>query len=148
MDSAPLDAPCRLSRRFPAIDRAYDFVKRECARVLFREGECTISDNTLLIHIIMRIFDHITGINIFRPSDMHFLRVRERWALLHIRLHRIRTKLGNLQLLASVAVLSSSLRVFIALLRMWTHLRGLRSTWPGWMLHTLHYEFQKYLPLL
>lgn len=148
MDSRLLVGPCRLYRRFATIERAHNFVMREYVPVLFREGDCTDSDASFVFHLVMRVFDNITGIPIARPGEPFYIRARERWASLHIRLHRLRTKLGNTQLLESVTLLDSSLRVFIAFLRIWSHVRGLKATWPSWMVHIFHHEFQKYLPLV
>lgn len=150
MDSILPDSSYRLSRIFQKVDRAYDFVAKEYIYGLFLEADCGLSDVSFLFNLIMRIFDHITGMRIVRRS-CHGSRcpnARERRACLRIRLNRLRYNLGDASILESTFATGSSFRVFVALLRIWSHTRNLQTIWSGWMIQIFHHEFQKYLHLI
>lgn len=147
MDPSILDTPFRLYSYFPTVDRAYDILTSHYLQGLFRKGDCRSSDVTFLLRLVIRILDHITGVVNSRCFRCRYLQIRERRLCLTVRLRILRTKLGDARLLESVTLLDNHLKVFTAILRIWSHMRGFRATWPSWSVYVFHHEFQKYLPL-
>lgn len=136
-----------LSRCFRTVDQAFSLVSNDFVVDILFKGDCGSRDIVFYHRLVIRVLDYITGVRDIPPSRQYRLRVRQQWCCLRVRLALIRSRLGHARLSESITALRPGYKFFLAFLRLWLNLHKIRTVWPAWMIHVLHYEFVKHLPL-